>query len=88
MNWLVRDPFEIWRWVLAIACTMYAIVITVRWLWSWLVYLDEPARERAILRRYIMLHVLRLRSGRFRGELLRIVAYSAAIVIVWWLHEH
>lgn len=88
MNLLDRDLFEIWRWVLAIACTVYATVITVRWLWSWIVYLGEPVRERTLMRRYITLHLLRMRGDRFRAELIRIVAYSAAIIVVYWLHEH
>ena len=88
MNLLERDLFEIWRWVLAIACAVYAVVITIRWLWSWIVYLGEPERERTMMRRYITLHLLRMRGGRFRAELFRIVAYSVAIFVVYWLHEY
>lgn len=87
MSLIDRDLFEIWRWTLAVACSIYAIVVTLRWLGSWLTYLGEPIREREMMRRYVLLHVLRLRGSRFRSELLRIVAYGVAIVVVYWLHE-
>ena len=88
MNLIDRDLFEIWRWGLAVACTIYAIVVTLRWLAGWLTYLGEPIRERMLVRRYILLHLLRLRGNRFQSELLRIVAYGGAIVVVYWLHDY
>ncbi|MCA9256377.1 MAG: hypothetical protein KDA33_12105 [Phycisphaerales bacterium] len=88
MSLIDRDLFEIWRWTLAVACSLYALVVTLRWLAGWLTYLGQPLRERTLIRRYIVLHLLRLRGGRFRAELLKIVAYSAAIVVVYWLHEY
>jgi len=84
---LDRDLFEIWRWVLAVSCFGYALIVTLRWLWGWLVYLDEPGRDRTLMRRYIVLHMLRLRGSRFRSELLRIFAYGFAIIVVYWMHD-
>ena len=87
MSLLDRDLFEIWRWVLAVACSVYAAVVTLRWLAGWLTYLGEPQRERTLMRQYVLLHLLRLRGGRFQSELARIVVYGAGIVVVYWLHD-
>lgn len=87
MRLLDQDLFGIWRWTLAVACSIYAIVVTLKWLITWLTFLAEPKRERELMRRYVFLHLLRLRGGRFRSELLRIVAYSMAILVVYWLHD-
>lgn len=88
MNLLERDLFELWRWALAVGLTVYAAVMFFRWLWGWLAYLNEPQRERLLMRRYIVLHLLRLRGARFRGEVVQIVLYLVAILIVYGLHDY
>lgn len=87
MTFFDRDLFQIWRWTLGVAVSIYVIVITLKWLASWMVFLGEPRRERELMRRYLFLHLLRLRGSRFRSELIRIVAYGLAIVVVYWLHD-
>ncbi len=88
MNLLERDLFELWRWTLAVGLTIYAAVMFLRWLWSWLVFLNEPRRERMLMRRYIVLHLLRLRGARFRSEVVQILLYLVAILIVYGLHDY
>ena len=68
------DLFHLFRWLLGIVVTVYAAVVTVQWLWGWWVWLTRPSqgyeKQFALLRRYLMLHGLRLRVRRFGGDLL------------------
>jgi len=76
------DLFDFWRWFLAIACTVYATVLTVRWAWSWLVYLAGADRSIVLLRHYLIVQALRLRVRRFGGELAQIAGWSAALILL------
>jgi hypothetical protein len=80
------DLFEAWRFVLAVACSVYAVIVTLRWIHGWVEYLYAPDRGRATLRRYAVVQLLRVRARRFLGESLQIGAWS--ILLVWLLSRH
>lgn len=86
MNLLDRDLFEVWRLILAILCTVYAAVVTARSLWSWIVCLSGAGRTTTIMRNYVIVQLLRLRPGRFRGELFRIGALLVALAVLLRFH--
>lgn len=76
------DLFDFWRWFLAVACMIYAVVLTVRWAWSWLVYLAGRDRSIVLLRHYLIVQALRLRVRRFAGELLQIAAWTTVLILL------
>ena len=81
------DPFFLFRRVLLIVCAVYSLVITVRGLRYWLNYLMADGRDRALLRRYLWLHALRMRWRRFAGELFKVAALSVLTLLAIWAHR-
>jgi hypothetical protein len=81
------DFFDSWRWLLATVCSVYAIVVTARSLWGWIEYFAAPDRTTALMRRYTIVHLLRLRVRPFLGEVGQIVFWTLALVILVYLHS-
>ncbi|MBP7935719.1 MAG: hypothetical protein KA354_13815 [Phycisphaerae bacterium] len=80
------DLFVWFRWLLATVCTVYAVVVTGRSLWGWLAYFGS-SRQTAILGRYTLVLLLRMRSARFAGELLQIAVLSAMLLALVCMHH-
>lgn len=84
------DLFHLFRWLLGIVVTVYATVITVQVAWEWWVWLTRPEqgmeRPFSMLRRYLLVHSLRLRVKRFGGDLLVIVGLLVVFVLLMWAH--
>lgn len=81
------DLFDVFRWSLALVCTIYAtlqIIVSVR---AWLVYF-RSSRQTAILGRYVTVQLLRLRLKRFLPELLQIAALLLILGGIVWCHYH
>ena len=86
MNPLDRDPFEIWRLILSTSCTIYAIVITIRSLMFLAGMIDTGDKHAKLVRNYVVVHLLRLRGGRFKRELSGIGLYSLLLIVLLILH--
>jgi hypothetical protein len=80
------DLFFWFRWLLATVCTVYAVVVTGRSLWGWLTYFGS-SRQTAILGRYTLVLLLRMKSTRFAGELLQIAALSVILLALVYMHH-
>ncbi|HSW46375.1 MAG TPA: hypothetical protein VLM89_12475 [Phycisphaerae bacterium] len=80
------DFFETFRWLLAMVCTVYAAVVTWRSLVGWLAYF-QSSRETAVLGRYTLVLLLRMRVRRFAGELLQIVVLTAILILLLYAHR-
>lgn len=79
--------FELFRWQLAVICTIYALVLTAQWLWGWLKYFGT-SRQTAILGRYATLLLIRIRVARFMPDVLQIaVLVGIFFYIVHWNHQ-
>jgi hypothetical protein len=65
-----RDPFHLFRYLLALIVTIYVTVVTLQWLWSWLVWLSGSDRYTTMLRRYLVVQGLRLRFKTFWGDVI------------------
>ncbi len=85
--WWDIDLFHLFRWMLVVVCTVYATLQLVSSLWGWHEYLSPSKRETAVLRRYVLLQLLRLRVHRFLWELLQIVTLLGALAYLVWLHH-
>lgn len=86
MNLFDRDLFELWRLLLGTICTIYAIVVSVRSLWSWVVYLSVPGRTTTVMRNYVIVQLLRLKPGRFADELAQIGALLLVLLLLLRFH--
>lgn len=78
--------FATFRWLLAIVCTVYAVLVTLQTLRGWLLYFMS-SRYNAILGRYTLALLLRLRVKRFAPELAQIGALIAALAVLLWAHR-
>lgn len=86
MRFLNYDLFELWRLLIATICTIYALVISIRSLLYIAGAIDTGDKHAKIVRRYLLLHLLRLRSGRFKRELAGIGTYGVLLVVLLILH--
>ena len=82
-----RDVFESWRLLLTTVCSIYALVITGKSLWEWVVYLSAPDKTTTLMRSYVIASLLRIRLHRFAAELLQIAFWTAALLLILALHH-
>lgn len=81
------DFFNFFRWMLSIVATVYATVITLQSLWGWYVWLAGQDRYISLVRRYVIVHGLRLRFSAFWGDVLVCALLCAAFLIMWHSHH-
>lgn len=81
------DLFAVYRWLLAIVCTVYATLQLARTAFSWAAFFWEPAAHRDVLRHYAEVQLLRVRLRRFGGGLLQIAALLCVLFGLLWLHR-
>jgi hypothetical protein len=80
------EIFATFRWLLAIVCTVYTIIVTLQTLRNWLVYFMSSRRYQ-ILGRYTLALLLRVRARQFAGELLQIGGLLAALLFLVYAHR-
>ena len=80
------DAFDFFRWVVSIIATIYATVVTLQSLWGWYVVLSGSDKYVTILRRYLVVHSLRLRFKTFWGDVLICLLLCVTFVILWRGH--
>lgn len=80
------DFFDFFRYALATIATIYATVVTLQSLWGWYVWLAGSDKYVGMLRRYLLVHGLRLRFRRFWGDVLICALLCAAFLILCRAH--
>ena len=75
-----------YRAMLAVLCTTYAVLVMARSLWGWVLYLSGGDRSKAVMRKYIAVLMLRLHFRPFARELAGIAFWSIALVIILRWH--
>jgi hypothetical protein len=80
------DLFFFFRRVLVTLVTVYATVITLQSLWEWYRWLSGQDKYLGLLRRYLIVHGLRLRFTSFWGDLLICVLLCVAFLLLWRAH--
>jgi hypothetical protein len=83
---LPEDPFDFFRWWLSTIVTIYASVIMLQSLWGWYVWLAGSDKYMSLLRRYLLVHGLRLRFKAFWGDVIICGLLSVAFVLLWRAH--
>ncbi|MBC7785147.1 MAG: hypothetical protein H7144_15030 [Burkholderiales bacterium] len=80
------DLFNFFRWGLFIIASIYCVVVTTQSMWSWYVWLATNDRYITILRRYVIVHGLRLRFSTFWGDVLICALLMLAFTLMMWAH--
>jgi hypothetical protein len=80
------DLFDTFRWLLAIICTVYAVIVMWHWFWGYAQWFSSSNQMQRV-GRYAMLLVLRIRIRRFVIETLQILALAAAFFVIVHLHR-
>lgn len=80
------DLFDFFRYALATVATIYATVITLQSLWTWYVWLAGGDKYVGMLRRYLIVHGLRLRFSTFWGDVLICILLCVTFLILWHAH--
>lgn len=81
------DLFHFFRLVLGTIVTIYVTILTVQFLWSWYVWLSGQDKYVSMLRRYLVLHGLRLRFKTFWGDVLICILLLVVFGVIWHAHD-
>jgi hypothetical protein len=81
------DFFNFFRVWLGWIVTIYATIITLQSLYGWYVWLAGQDKYVSMLRRYLVVHGLRLRFRAFWGDVLITVLLTVAFLIMWHAHH-
>ena len=77
------DLFNFFSWLLTRIVWIYFIVITAQSLWNWYVWLAGGEKHVSMLRRYLLVHGLRLRFTSFWGDVLVCGLLCVAFLAIW-----
>lgn len=78
-----RDLFQWFRFMLGLVVTIYFTIITAQSLWGWYVWLSGSDKYMSLLRRYLIVHSLRLRFQAFWGDVIICVLLGIAFFMIW-----
>lgn len=80
------DLFDFFRYSLAWLVTIYATVVSIYFAWGWIVWLSGDDKHISLVRRYVIVHGLRLRFTTFWTDLVICFLLCIAFLIMWRLH--
>ncbi len=81
------DFFNFFRYVLGTVVGIYATIVTLQSLYGWYVFLNGSDKYITILRRYVIVHGLRLRFKSFWGDVLVCILLCIVFVIIAYAHR-
>jgi hypothetical protein len=82
----LEDPFQFFRLSVAWVATVYATVVTAQSLWGWVAYLSGSDKYMTIVRRYLIIHALRLRFKTFWGDVIICILLCVVFGLLFRLH--
>ena len=80
------DSFQFLPYTLGTIATIYATIVTLQSLWSWLVWLSGQDKYISLVRRYVIVHGLRLRVKAFWGDVVVCVLLCVVFFVLWNAH--
>jgi hypothetical protein len=80
------DLFDFFRYSLAAVVTIYATIITIQSLWNWYLWLAGSDQYISLIRRYVIVHGLRLRFRAFWGDVIICLLLTIVCVLIWRAH--
>jgi hypothetical protein len=81
------DFFNFFRYLLGTIATVYATVITLQSAWGWLAWLSGSDKYTSLLRRYLIVHGLRLRFRAFWGDVIICLLLCVVFMLLWKAHQ-
>lgn len=81
------DFFNFFRYFLGTVVTIYATVLTLQSTWEWLVWLSGREKYISLVRRYVIVHGLRLRFRAFWGDVIICALLCVVFAILWRAHH-
>jgi hypothetical protein len=81
------DLFDLFRWTLTTIVWIYATIITLQFLYGWYVWLAGSDKYISMLRRYLIVHGLRLRFRAFWGDVIICILLTVAFLLLWRAHS-
>ena len=81
------DLFDWFRLAVGWVVTVYATVLTLQSLWGWYVWLAGRDKYIGMLRRYLIVHGLRLRFSTFWGDVIISTLLTAVFFMLWHAHQ-
>jgi hypothetical protein len=81
------DLFNFFRWWLGWIVTIYASILTAQSLYGWFIWLTGQDKYIGMLRRYLIVHGLRLRFRTFWGDAIITVLLTIVFLIMWKAHH-
>jgi hypothetical protein len=81
------DLFNFFRIWLGWIATIYASIITAQSLYGWYIWLAGQDKYVGMLRRYLIVHGLRLRFKTFWGDVLITLLLTVVFLIMWKAHH-
>jgi hypothetical protein len=82
------DLFNLFRWLLSLVAGVYATVVTIQSTREAWLALRGKDRYVSMLRRYLVVHGLRLRVRAFWGDVLICLLLCVVFVLVWRSHGY
>ena len=80
------DFFQFFRYTLGTIATIYATILTLQSMWSWIVWLSGQDKYISLVRRYVIVHGLRLRFKSFWGDVIVCLLLSVVFLMLWYAH--
>lgn len=80
------DFFNFFRYFLGTIVTIYATIVTLQSLWGWYVWLAGGDKYISMLRRYVVVHGLRLRVRAFWGDVIVCGLLCVVFLLLWHAH--
>jgi hypothetical protein len=81
------DLFDFFRYALSGVVTIYATIITLQSLWGWYIWLAGSDKYISLVRRYVIVHGLRLRFRAFWGDVIICLLLSFTFILLWRAHS-
>ena len=80
------DFFQFFRYTLSGIATIYATILTLQSLWGWIVWLSGRDKYISLVRRYVIVHGLRLRVKSFWGDVILCMLLCVVFLLLWYAH--
>jgi len=81
------DFFNFFRWTLGTVVTIYASIITFQSLYGWYVWLAGSDKHVTMIRRYLIVHGLRLRFLTFWGDVIITILLCVVFMLLFRAHR-
>lgn len=81
------DFFIFFRYALTVVASIYVTVVTLQSLYGWYIWLSGPDKYVSLVRRYVIVHGLRLRVKSFWADVVISVLLCVVLLLLWRAHE-